>query len=326
MKPYSKEVAKVIIKCRKDEFIVKKTGVFPKDDRPSSASEFEACTWRPACELGGQAGQKLRKKPGLPIPFDENDLAAFFMHGWGWFARDSFGSWDEGPDDAAFDEIDHLERGEVEDAVRGAFAAYRAAERVVGSYDTTYSEKIQELEKQCGPWLDAQEARERIKQAHCDADDYEAAWRKKMVNQLLVILPLSQEQENPTPALVLTEQAIGAGSEGAAPDVAEHDYSLLATPAELLDAFGKWGMKAAWFDDLNSRQWLLDARRKKGQGQRGHVIEPLFCPYAVMNGLIGKVRKANRLNADTAWRTLEHKFSKVYAAFESHDNRDRTGD
>ncbi|MDP2371463.1 MAG: hypothetical protein Q8M25_24985 [Rhodoferax sp.] len=108
--------------------------------------------------------------------------------------------------------------------------------------------------------------------------------------------------------------------------VEEIDYSLLATPAELLDAFGKWGMKAAWFDDLNSRKWLLDARRKKGQGTQGQVIPPLFCPFAVMNGLIGKVRRTNRLKPDTAWRTLAHKFPNVYAAFESHDPRDQTGD
>ena len=106
----------------------------------------------------------------------------------------------------------------------------------------------------------------------------------------------------------------------------ELDYSLLATPAELLDAFGKWGMGVAWFDDLNSRKWLLDARRKKGQGQRGHVIEPLFCPFAVMKGLIGSVRRANRLQPDTAWRTLAHKFPKVYAEFSEYDPRELTGD
>ena len=111
-----------------------------------------------------------------------------------------------------------------------------------------------------------------------------------------------------------------------APVVAELDYSLMATLAELLDAFGKWGMRAAWFDDLNSRQWLLDARRRKGQGQRGNVIEPLFCPFAVMNGMIEKVRKTSRLNPDAAWRTLEHKFPKVYATFEGYDPRERTGD
>ena len=104
------------------------------------------------------------------------------------------------------------------------------------------------------------------------------------------------------------------------------DYSLLATPTELLDAFEKWGLRAAWFAELDSHKWLLEAQRKKGQGQRGNVIPPLFCPFAVMNGLIGKVRKANRLQPDTAWRTLEHKFPKVHATFESHDPRERTGD
>lgn len=107
--------------------------------------------------------------------------------------------------------------------------------------------------------------------------------------------------------------------------VDELDYSLLATPTELLEAFGKWGLLAAWFKDLNSRKWLLDARIKKGHGQRGHSIEPLFCPYAVMNGLIGKVRKANRLKPETAWRTLEHKFPKVYAEFAPNDPREGTG-
>ncbi len=108
--------------------------------------------------------------------------------------------------------------------------------------------------------------------------------------------------------------------------VGELDLSRLATPAELLEAFGQWGMKPVWFKDLNSRQWLLDARRRKGQGQRGQVVEPLFCPFAVMNGLIGKVHKIGRMKPDTAWRMLEHKFPKVYAAFENCDPRDRTGD
>ena len=116
------------------------------------------------------------------------------------------------------------------------------------------------------------------------------------------------------------------GAAGASGGMVELDYSVLATPAALLDAFEKWGMKAAWFDELDSHKWLLDARRQKGQGQRGHVILPMFCPYAVMCGLVDKVRKATRLKPDTAWRTLEHKFPKVHAAFESHDTRDRTGD
>ena len=104
------------------------------------------------------------------------------------------------------------------------------------------------------------------------------------------------------------------------------DYSLLATRSELIDAFGRWGLKLEWFGDLNSRKWLLEARRIKGQGQRAHVVEPLYCPYAVMSGMINKGRKTKRLNPDTAWRMLEHKFPKVYAVFEARDSRELPGD
>lgn len=106
----------------------------------------------------------------------------------------------------------------------------------------------------------------------------------------------------------------------------ELDYSLLATREQLLDAYEKWGLKPSWFTDLKGHKWLLDARRVKGQGQRGHVIEPMFCPFTVMKGLVQKVRKESRLAIDTAWRTLEHKFPKVYAEYEVYDPRERTGD
>ena len=109
-------------------------------------------------------------------------------------------------------------------------------------------------------------------------------------------------------------------------DSAPLNYHLLATPAALLDAFQRWGLKPAWFADLNGHKWLLGARLQKGQGQRGHVVEPLFCPFAVMNGLVDKVRKASRLQPETAWRTLAHKFPKVYAEHASYDPRQRSGD
>lgn len=112
-------------------------------------------------------------------------------------------------------------------------------------------------------------------------------------------------------------------AESAAPEV---NNLLLASPAELLDAFNAWGLRKEWFAELHSHQWLLDARKKVGRGQRGHRIEPLFCPYLVMSGLMHKVRKAKRLQPDTAWRVLEHKFPRVFSEFESHDPRERTGD
>jgi hypothetical protein len=75
---------------------------------------------------------------------------------------------------------------------------------------------------------------------------------------------------------------------------AKLDESTRATPAELIDAFEKWGLKRDWFKDLNSRKWLLDARKKIGKGQRRRSIQPLFCPHEVMQGLVHRVRNPKR--------------------------------
>lgn len=140
-----------------------------------------------------------------------------------------------------------------------------------------------------------------------------------------VVLHLSKLARTQATVVELDEVFPARPSETSNSEVKEVDRSLLATPAELVDAFGKWGLKAAWFKDLGSRKWLLEARRVKGRGQRGQAINPLYCPFAVMTGLIEKVRKENRVRHDTAWRTLDHKFPKVYAAFADYDPRERTG-
>jgi hypothetical protein len=210
MKLYGKEVAKEIIKCRHDEFIFKKSGVFPKDDRPSSDPEFDACNWRFACELGGQDGQKLRKKPGLPIPFNKNVLAAFFLHGRGWYVRDFFGAWDDGPYDAAFVKIDHLERGEVKEVVTGAFRALRDAESIVGKFDDTLARMALEIDDafwNAAPSKRTAEMLEALRIAHKRADEAESVWIKKMVNQLLTVATLPIVDSHPV-AQVQTVEAL----------------------------------------------------------------------------------------------------------------------
>lgn len=104
------------------------------------------------------------------------------------------------------------------------------------------------------------------------------------------------------------------------------NYKLLATPTQLLDAFQTRGLRASWFAELQSHAWLLKARKHKGQGQRGHAIPPLFCPYLVMSGLMHNVRRDKRLRPDVAWRILQAKFTVVYNEFESHDPREQSGD
>lgn len=102
------------------------------------------------------------------------------------------------------------------------------------------------------------------------------------------------------------------------------DYAGLATPDELVAAFGGFGLKRSWFNDLKSRQWLLGAGKVLGQGQRGRRREPLFCPLEVMIGLVEKSRKS-RLSVNAGWRILEHKFPAVYAANSVGDPRDPPG-
>ena len=102
------------------------------------------------------------------------------------------------------------------------------------------------------------------------------------------------------------------------------DYARLATRDDLVAAFGPFGLKRTWFDDLGSRQWLLGARKVLGRGQRDWRREPLFCPFEVMTGLVGKSRKS-RLSTDAGWRVLEHKFPATYAAKSVGDPREPPG-
>jgi hypothetical protein len=100
--------------------------------------------------------------------------------------------------------------------------------------------------------------------------------------------------------------------------------ALLATRDALCSAFGGYGLRREWFDDLHSRSWLLAARKVVGKGQRGQVIEPLFCPFEVMNGLVEKSRKS-RLTAEAGWRILESRFPAVYAQKHIADPREPPG-
>ena len=90
------------------------------------------------------------------------------------------------------------------------------------------------------------------------------------------------------------------------------DFDLLATRAQLLTAFEIWGLKPSWFNELNSHLWLKAARRFKGQGQRGHVVEPLFCPLAVMGGLVTSIRgRKTPMSPEKGWDILDHHFPNV---------------
>lgn len=103
---------------------------------------------------------------------------------------------------------------------------------------------------------------------------------------------------------------------GFATSKAAIDYARLATPQQLIDAFGRFtGMDASWFESLSGTPKLLGARRQPGKSGRNH-LPPLFCPYAVMTWLIDPKRKKGRpIEPKTGWRRLKEKFPKAFEAY-----------
>ena len=109
---------------------------------------------------------------------------------------------------------------------------------------------------------------------------------------------------------------------------AHDDFSMLATREQLIEAFGRFtGMDASWFKNITDTPVLLAARKVAGHGGRGHIAEPLFCPFEVMQWLADSKRRKNKsrkLSVEKAWELLEKNFPKVYNARSIADPR--TGD
>ena len=101
-------------------------------------------------------------------------------------------------------------------------------------------------------------------------------------------------------------------------------YHLLATRAQLCAAFGVWGLSLGMFKNLTERQWLMDARKVKGQGQRGNIVEPLFCPFQVMRGLATKTKKP-KFSEEKGWDILENRFRAVFDEYQQFDTREQAG-
>lgn len=101
------------------------------------------------------------------------------------------------------------------------------------------------------------------------------------------------------------------------------DYSILATRQELIDAYRAFtGMDMGWFKNVTDSPKLQKARKVLGEGKKSQSIEPLFCPYMVMDWLIDKKRRKGRpISSDKAWEILEKHFSKVYNIYSAGDTR-----
>jgi len=131
----------------------------------------------------------------------------------------------------------------------------------------------------------------------------------------------------PAPAGAASPQVSNAGRDARDP-VADAAHlsaklALVAGPAELVDAFGPI-LKRKWFENLSDRKWLQGARRFPGKSGRGGA-PALFCPYAVMLGLMNSI-KGKRMPQTQGWHRLRHNFPKVYETHEAEHPGQRRDD
>lgn len=129
MRTYGLEVAKAIVGKYCDDWVeINEKGVWPKYD------DLDILQWIPVCELDGPDSPDPFTTPGLPIPFNVNELAAFMINGPGALVSSAYGNWQYGPDDEMLQSMGILAT-KAKEALRGAYAAYREAERIVGPLD-----------------------------------------------------------------------------------------------------------------------------------------------------------------------------------------------
>lgn len=101
------------------------------------------------------------------------------------------------------------------------------------------------------------------------------------------------------------------------------DAALLASREQLIAAFGPFvGMNATWFTNVKDTPALLAARKVTGQGGRGHITEPRFCPFEVLQWLINPARRKGRmLSEHKGWELFEAHFPRSYADYSVGDPR-----
>lgn len=134
---------------------------------------------------------------------------------------------------------------------------------------------------------------------------------------------LSENEQVPTEHVKAWLEAVDVQADAVKPASDVPDISMLATRQQLIDAYGSFtGLNLGWFDNLRDTPALLAARKKRGQGGRGHIIEPLFCPFSVMQWLANPKRKSGcKVSSDKAWEILEKHFPTVYNVYSVGDTR-----
>jgi hypothetical protein len=236
--------------------------------------EYASVVWHP---------HQDHHKPALPLRFTVFDLAAFFLDGGGVLLSTRFDFQEAGVlDEAALASLGPNARVEVQLLRETYLLKAQARERFGLGKEGATAQQCAEA----AAWLLAKKGADRD-----DGVKESAKW-----------------------LLSGTPDELASPSEPAPAKTDELDVLQLATPEQLIDAFGHFtGMKKAWFNKLADTPALKRARRKPGKSGRGGY-PALFDTYAVMCWLIdGQRRKGHKLTAEKAWELLERHFPNVHA-------------
>jgi hypothetical protein len=202
--------------------VVNEIGVWPDQNIVGLSPGDGDLGWKPCWELADTPGAPDPKvTPGLPFPFTVEQLAAWMLHGLGWFVREEFGDWGHG---VRHNVLTHPDQTWTREAVVNAFAAYRAAEDRLGGVHPAIAaadsaaRRLRSLEEQAAQeshtrvsaletskWEEGyrshiESARGELDAAQAKADSALPMWRQALVRQLLL------------PSLVGTTQTRSASS------------------------------------------------------------------------------------------------------------------
>lgn len=100
-----------------DFFDIRDEGVWPGKWAEGSLD------WTPAQDCYQPGRPSPLTSPSLPFPFTARQLAAFMLDDIGYFVRERFGEWNDGPDAGHFRERE----AEALEVLEAAYAAYREA-------------------------------------------------------------------------------------------------------------------------------------------------------------------------------------------------------
>lgn len=169
--------------------------------------------WHPMCELMEPGSPNPLDTPWLPFPFTARQLAAFMADGWGYFIQEKYGDWEDGPDPDELGSVGVL-GGKAREALVAAYQAYRDALELAPGLDKSLAARDRDLVDQYReardeaavrhglyePDIPAGEYSARLARvsesvaaldvlvlaARKAANDAEAAWRRAVVQHLLL--------------------------------------------------------------------------------------------------------------------------------------------